>query len=270
MNIVDGIHAVAQSRPEAGALVLIDGAVVSFGTLDMLIRRAAAHGSSLGLKPGDTVAMRIGGADEALGLIVALGLARIGVVTCDPAVPARSLSATLVAPGEAAPDGPRRFPLDSSWLTGPASVAPAHPGGEALFRIFATSGTTGLPRFCPVSHVVMAARVAATGHPVARTSFPPVVLCALGLDGNWAMRTVLATLAGGGTLVFSNPANLLRTLVQQRVTTLITSPAVLQSILVAMPASHTAPPHSARSWPAGAVCPIRSGRSPRAACVRRS
>ena len=242
MNIVDGIEAVARTRPDAGALVLIDGQVVSFGLLDRLVRRAAAHGSALGLGAGSKVAMRIGGADEALGLIVALGLARIGVATCDPSVPAHHLSAALVAPGEQAPDGPRRFPLDSAWLTGPESVAPSHPGGDVLFRIFATSGTTGLPRFCPVSHGIMAARIAATGHPVARTTFAPIVLCALGLDGNWAMRTVLATLSGGGTLVFSNQANLFGALLQHRVTTIMTSPAVLQTILATMPASQAAPP----------------------------
>jgi len=242
MNIVDGILAHAQTRPHAGAFVLIDGQVVTYGALDMLVRRAAARGLALGLTAGNVVAMRIGGADEALGLIVALGLARIGVATCDFSVPPRHISAALLAPGESAPDVPRHFPLDASWLTGPESLATSHPGDNALFRIFATSGTTGLPRFCPVTHAIMAARVAATGHPIARTSFPPVVLCALGLDGNWAMRVVLATLTGGGTIVFSNAASLLRTLVQQRVTTLVTSPAVLQSILANMAPDQPAPP----------------------------
>ncbi|MDE2005813.1 MAG: long-chain fatty acid--CoA ligase [Rhodospirillales bacterium] len=242
MNIVQGIEAVARARPEADALVLIDGQRASYATLDLLIRRAAAFGAALGFRAGDRVAMRIGGNDEALGLIVALGLARIGVTTCDPTLPARYLSAALVAPGEAAPAGPPRHVLDAGWISGAPSVAAAHPGGEALFRIFATSGTTGLPRYCPVSHAIMGARVAATGHPIARTDFPPVVLCALGLDGNWAMRTVLATLAGGGTLVFSNAATLPDTLTRQRVTSLITSPVVLQTLLAAIPAGQARPP----------------------------
>jgi acyl-coenzyme A synthetase/AMP-(fatty) acid ligase len=231
MNIVDPILAHAQTRPQAAALVLIDGQAVTFGMLDTLVRRAAAFGLAQGLTAGSTVAMRIGGADEALGRIVALGLARIGVATCDPTVPPKHLTAALVAPGESPPNVARRIPLDSSWLTGAESLAPSHPGGDALFRIFSTSGTTGVPRFCPVTHTIMAARVAASGHPIARTSFSPILLCALGLDGNWATRIVLATLTGGGTVVFSNAASLLRTLVEQRVTTLVTSPAVLQSVL---------------------------------------
>ena len=242
MNVVQGIESVSRTRPEADALILIDGMRVSYAMLDMLIRRAAAFGSALGFKPGDRVAMRIGGNDEALGLIVALGLARIGVATCDPTVPARHLSAALVAPGESAPAGPPHHILDARWISGAASAAGAHPGGEALFRVFATSGTTGLPRYCPVSHAIMGARVTATGYPIARTDFSPVVLCALGLDGNWAMRTVLATLSGGGTLVFSNAASLADTLTRQRVTTLITSPVVLQTLLAAIPAGQPRPP----------------------------
>ena len=242
MNIVDPIHAVAQTRPDAAALILIDGKTVTFSVLDTLIRRAAGRATALGLQPGTVVALRIAGGDEALGLIVALGLARAGIVTCDPSVPSRYLSAVLVAPGEAPPPGVPAYALDSAWLTAPVAVAPPYGGDAALFRIFATSGTTGMPRFCPVSHAAMVARVAATAHPVARTSFPPVVLCALGLDGNWAMRIVLATLSGGGTLVFSNPGQLRRTLVEQHVTSLMTSPAVLQSILEAMPPDAPRPP----------------------------
>ena len=242
MNIVEPIHAVAQTRPDTAALILIDGKPVSFGMLDTLIRRAAGRATELGLQPGTLVSLRIAGGDEALGLIVALGLARAGVVTCDPSIPTRYLSAALVMPGEAGPAGLRSHALDAAWLTGPVAVMPPHPGGAALFRVFATSGTTGLPRFCPVSHATMAARVAATGHPIARTSFAPVVLCALGLDGNWATRVVLATLSGGGTLVFSNPGQLRRSLVEQRVTSLMTSPAVLQAILEATPPDAPRPP----------------------------
>ncbi|MDE2335396.1 MAG: long-chain fatty acid--CoA ligase [Rhodospirillales bacterium] len=242
MNIVEPIHAAAQARPDATALILIDGKPVSFGMLSTLVRRAAGRATELGLQPGMAVAMRIGGGDEALGLIVALGLAHLGVVTCDASLPGRYLSAALVAQGETPPPGVRGLPLDASWLTAPVTLVAPHTGDTALFRVFATSGTTGLPRFCPVSHATMAARVAATGHPIAHTSFAPVVLCALGLDGNWAMRVVLATLSGGGTVVFSNPGQLRRSLVEQRVTSLMTSPAVLQSILEATPPGAPRPP----------------------------
>ena len=44
MNIVDPILAHAQTRPQAAALVLIDGQAVTFGMLDTLVRRAAAFG----------------------------------------------------------------------------------------------------------------------------------------------------------------------------------------------------------------------------------
>lgn len=242
INVVEAIHAAARNRPQAPALILIDGTVVSFAMLEDLIRRAAAQALARGLKPRTNVAMRIGGADEALGLVVALGLAHAGIAVCDPGVPARHLSAALVAPGESPPPGVLGLSLDSGWLTGAATTAPADSGGNALFRIFATSGTTGLPRFCPVTHAIMAARVVASGHPVALGTASPVVLCALGLDGNWATRMVLATLSGGGAMVFSNPATLFHTLIQQRVTNVITSPAVLQSILAAMPVDQPPPP----------------------------
>lgn len=238
MNITDPIRQIAAAQPETVALLRANGDTVSFAALDRQIDRCARRARRLGLQPGQIVGMTISLIDEGFGLIVALGLARAGIVTASIGLPARHLAAVLLHPGESIARDVRRIPLDWAWLADDdATPFASEVGGEALFRIFGTSGTTGASRYCPVSHATMAARVAATRYPIAGVPWHTILICGLALDGNWGMRTALGTLSSGGTLMVGgrDTPNLATAVLRHNVTTLVTSPIGLQTFLASVP-----------------------------------
>src|SRR3954454_12507459 len=99
MNVTDPIRSVAASAPDNVAFVEADGARVTCRELDRRIDRCGRRALKLGLAPGQVVALGIGGPDEALALVVALGLARAGIASADPQLPSRHLLAALVHRG---------------------------------------------------------------------------------------------------------------------------------------------------------------------------
>src|SRR3954454_20574100 len=103
MNITDAIRLTAQSAPDATAFVEADGRTVSYSALDRLIDRCGRRALDLGLAPGQIVALDIGSPDEALSLIVALGLARVGIASADPQLPPHHVAAALVQHGAHVP-----------------------------------------------------------------------------------------------------------------------------------------------------------------------
>jgi acyl-coenzyme A synthetase/AMP-(fatty) acid ligase len=248
-NVTIPIREVARDRPEAVALIRADDAAVSYRTLDRLIDRVARRVLRLGFSPGDTVGLAVSGPDEALALVLALALARIGVASAELDVPAQYLAAVFVQPGANRPPEMRCITIDESWLANdvvdeaaadavPMPVhdpVPVHDNDAAIFRVISTSGTTGRSRCCPISHAVMNARVATTGFPVVGTRWPTILICALGLGGAWGMRTALKVLSVGGTLVFTNQARLLDAVRRHGVTSLTISTNTLQAVLAAIP-----------------------------------
>jgi long-chain acyl-CoA synthetase len=181
--------------------------------------------------------LAIRGPDESLALIVALGLARAGIVSAPTALPAKHLAAVFVQPGVMPPSGVRSITFDESWLMDHAPVAaPLHPGGDAIFRIFSTSGTSGVPRHCAISHARIVVRFVSKAYPFVSLDWPTVVICALGLGGTTGTRAWLATLHAGGTLVFTNPREAINAVLRHKVTAMVLSPASLQAILSGLPA----------------------------------
>src|ERR1700688_3154392 len=99
MNITNAIREVARARPGSVAIIGANDTAMSYRTLDRLIDRIARRVLVLGFRPGETVCLAIVGQNEALALILALALARIGVASADLELPARHLSAAFVQPG---------------------------------------------------------------------------------------------------------------------------------------------------------------------------
>ena len=153
-----------------------------------MIDAAARSLVSLGVVAGQTVGLAITGPDEFAGLVIALALARLGVASADLALPAERMDVCIIEGGRTAQPGVRALPIEAV-LTGmtPAGagappVTPC-PDGSAVFRIFASSGSTGTPNFSAISHDLMAARVADSWLAVGRV--PAVQICAIGMGITW-------------------------------------------------------------------------------------
>jgi acyl-CoA synthetase (AMP-forming)/AMP-acid ligase II len=239
MNVTDPLFHLAAIQPDRPALVRLGGAATSFAMLAQRIDACARRARALGLLPGQIVGLRQSWpGDDGLGLIVSLGLARAGVATADVALPARHLAAFFPRPGLQIPPGVRQLPLDPSWFDDPGTdPLPAEDHAARLFRIVGTSGSTGQPRFCPLTHATMMARLAAAGA-VGGAAWQPVVLCGgLPLDGVFGQRHALSTLCGGGTLVVGDVPEdrLTEAVATLRVTVLTTSPAYLARVVARLP-----------------------------------
>ena len=235
MNITAPIRRIARLHPNATAIIRADGSSISYGVLEHAIDRMGGYAIRLGLEPGDIAGLRIDGPDESLGLTLALGLARIGVASAEPGVPAKHLRLRFQA-GQASAPGCVSF--DASWM--PREPAPPdhvplpiHPDPEAVFRILSSSGTTGTPKHAIITHAVNARRVEATC--LAEGGGPDVRIIGVGLGGSWGSNTALRTLWGGGTIVLSNPEHAAEAISRHGVTAISTSPAALRMILGALP-----------------------------------
>ena len=237
MNITDAIRDLARVRPQATALVGLSGIAMPYAALDRLIDRFARRALAHGLRPGDIAGLSLGPPDEALSLILALALARIGVATAETTLPPRHLAAAFLQADAVPPDGVRPIAFDESWLAGDAddTPVPSHRDGAAILRIFSTSGTTGRPSHCPVSHADMAIRIEGRGYPIVSPDWPAMLLCAMGIGGHAGFRGCLTALLAGGTLVFSNLASLPNAVLRHHVTCIALSPHTLQDVLNRIP-----------------------------------
>jgi long-chain acyl-CoA synthetase len=237
VNAVGAIRRHAAAAPDATALIGLSDERISCALLDRLLDLVGARLLAIGLRPGQVVGLGIDPPEEALGLVVALALARLGIASADPRVPPRHLAALLLQHGTPAPAaGPPVIRYAPDWLAGPP-VAPVaeHPGGTALLRVFATSGTTGNPLFCPMSHAMLAARNALPGERLFAPGAANRVIVATPLGAYTGFRHCVATLEAGGTLVFTNIAALPETVLRHRVEGLFVSPRTLQEALARIP-----------------------------------
>jgi acyl-coenzyme A synthetase/AMP-(fatty) acid ligase len=231
MNVTDPILAIARTSPDRLALIRPHGESTTYATLARRIEDCARRAVALGLLPGQLIGLRITAPnDGGLGLVTALGLARAGIGTADVSLPGRHLAAFVRRPGVAAPRDVRQIEIEEFWSGDPgADLRPTEDDADRPFRIFGTSGSTGMPRFCAQTHGIMAARIAATGYPLIGTSWHPVVLCAMPADGSRGLLTVLATLSAGGTFMLNEGAldNIVATVMARDVTTIVTAPSTL-------------------------------------------
>lgn len=238
MNISEPIRRHAQVTPDGIAVIRADHRAVTWRDLDRLTDRAARYFLRLGLAPGQIVAAGITGPNELVGLIGVLALARLGIVTADPVLPDAHLDAALVQEGQPSRPGLSCVPLDAYWIEPPpdavaAPVAP-HRDGTAICRILASSGTSGAPKFAPVSHAVMARRV--TAHAVSARRAEAAHICATGIGSALGFRAALRSLWFGGTLVLSNPADAAEAIRLHQVRSMTIAPISLQHLLGALPA----------------------------------
>jgi acyl-CoA synthetase (AMP-forming)/AMP-acid ligase II len=244
MNVTEPIRRAAHANPAGVAVVRADHSTVPYQPFDRMIDAMARHLATLGLVAGQTVGLAIEGPDEFAGMLLALALARLGVASADPALPSARMDLCIVEARRPAAPNVATVTVDS-LLAGmqqspeDATPLPIHPDASLMFRIFASSGTTGTPNFSAVSHALMAGRVADSSHAIGRA--PSVQLCAIGLGITWGCTRMLRTFWTGGTLAISNPTQALACIRRHKVSAVSITPISLQQVLAAMPADAPRP-----------------------------
>jgi acyl-coenzyme A synthetase/AMP-(fatty) acid ligase len=235
MNITDPIRYRARLTPNGAAIIRADDRVVTYHDFDQLIDAAAARIEGLGLIPGQIAGLAMTGPDEFPPLVVAMALARAGIASADPALPAEHLNIFLPRAGTPPREGVRNAAFDSTWADPPRGNVPVrsmHPGGSAICRIMASSGTTGTPNFAAISHDLMATRVFSHWHSAGPSE--AVHICGVGFGISWGFRSVLRTFWSGGTLVLTNPADAVGAIRRHGVRSMAIAPVSLQTVINAM------------------------------------
>ncbi len=218
LNITDAIFAQAERDPDA--IAVIDAKMsISYRTLCQSVRLAAQHFRQDGWGAGDIVGISLSG-KPALHLVCALALARMGViqVSVPPSDPAPLRAARIQRLGitglvvsshrSAAGLHVTTAIPDSAWLTVPPETGAEDiraPGGDALWIINETSGTTATPKVIGISHVMV---------DIGRRRLTPIFaylpgersLHMSGLRFLDALKRPIYCLSGGGTVTFP-PAN---------------------------------------------------------------
>ena len=259
MNITDPIRYRARLRPTAVAVIRADDTSVTYRDLDQMIDAATARVAGLGLRIGQVAGLTMAGPDEFLPLVLALALARVGITSADAALPADRLDVCLLPEGTAAPDGVRCVRFDASWIQpaprGNAPAQPMHPDGSAICRIFASSGTTGTPKFTAISHDLIARRVFSNGLSMGPPE--PIHICAVGFGITWGFCSVLRTFWNGGTLVLTNPAQAVAAIRRHQVNSMVIAPVSLRAVVSALPGDSVPPPSLRSIEVGGSLLPPR-------------
>lgn len=161
---------------------------------------------------------------------MALALARIGVAAAEAGAPLDRLRLEFRIGGGAAPGAVR---VDRTWLHGQGQAVAIADGEERICRIFSSAGTTGSPKFIPVSHRVM--REGAMGGWRGLRPDPAIRIVATRLGGAMGYPTVIRTFRAGGTLVLTNHAQIADAISRHGLTSITTAPFSLHTIIAAIP-----------------------------------
>lgn len=240
MNCSEPIRRNARICPDVAAILRSDGSEVSYAALERLLDALAGRLRDAGLQPGHTAAL--GTADAHRYLVLLLALARIGVAGAPGSLPPALADIVLSDYPPGSVNHSRVVQLDEVWpAESPARDLPPlamHPGGGATFLLSPSSGTTsGAPKYVPVSHDLMARRVAL------RALNPPLPAgtrhcCYVHAFSGYGLVSILRTLWAGCTVVEPelDAGRLAPWLVASRVSHISISPIGLAKILEFLPA----------------------------------
>jgi acyl-CoA synthetase (AMP-forming)/AMP-acid ligase II len=164
MNIVDPILFQCRQQPPVAA-ICVPGAeigLISYRRLALFIHNISRRLTATGLRPGQLVAVSI--EDQIFHIAMLLALARLGMASVSMRGAARlPLPVDGFITDKTLPAGvvDRLILVNMSWTEGdgiPVDAPPVRP--DDLCRVILTSGTTGEPKGVPISHRLMADRIA--------------------------------------------------------------------------------------------------------------
>lgn len=244
MNVADTLRRQSLATPSAIAYASAQGATVSYEAFERTVAALARRVGELGVAPGTiaTIATR----DLYRHLAVALALGRVGAVSAPIALPGHLADVVLVDEGLPGNGCARVVRLADAWPTA-ADVAAAsplagHAGGAATFMLCPTSGSTGAPKFVPVSHDLALRRIAGRAREVADAvgGRGPGALrqaCYIGMGSSYAFSSAMLVLASGGTVLEPdlNADTMAAWFRTSGVNRIVASPLVLQKIAARMP-----------------------------------
>ncbi len=238
MNIIDPILFHSRHDPEAPALCAPGVDLVTYERLSQSINNIARRAKSVGLAPGQTVALFVPQRPVVHALLI-LGLARLGVVTASVGprpLPKSVRFDALLSEGANPHPGIRSIALDPSWLTGDGKPPGLDhvPAQDDLCRIVLTSGTTGDPKAVGLSHGMILGRVQRY-HALCGPQFAASarVFCDATLASSFGYMIFVSTLLKGGAFFVrgNNAENTLRALDFYGVSAFVGAPGSLPELL---------------------------------------
>lgn len=244
MNVADTLRRQSLATPSAIAYASAQGVTVNYAAFERTVAALARRVGELGVAPGTIAA--IATRDPYRHLAVALALGRVGAVSAPAALPGHLADVVLVDGGLAGNGCARVVSLADAWPTAAdadaASPFAGHAGGAATLMLCPTSGSTGAPKFVPVSHDLALRRIAGRAREVADAvgGRGPGALrqaCYIGMGSSYAFSSAMLVLASGGTVLEPdlNADTMAAWLRTSGVNRIVASPLVLQKIAARMP-----------------------------------
>lgn len=242
MNIIEPILFQAKLQPEAPALCAQGNDVISYARLVIQMGTVARRAMSLGIKPGNIVALSI--EEPLLHAAIILGLTQAGIVTVSVAghKPPAGLKVDAVISSRPYPFAPeaKHLILDFSWMTSSGVPIETSPSGsrasQQTCRIVLTSGTTGDPKAVALTHDMVMTRNARFEYALGnRLSACSRLYMNMGLAAALGYQFLTYMLGRGGTLFFRGDSteNTLRSFEIFRVDAMLATPTALAQLLAA-------------------------------------
>ena len=245
MNVTESIRRHALRAPDAEAYVSARGESFTYGIIERTVDALALRLLDLGLVPGNIAAIATN--DLYRHLLVGLALARTGIAQAAITLPAQRTDLAVLDHGLEGNGCLRSVALDDLWPAdllsrGAGNPVPLHEDGNALLACFASSGTTGAPKFVAVTHELALRRLdlhalGLDGAPGGRGSPSARQACYVGPATSYGFSSFMLVLGGGGTILERNleAAEMATWIVRSRASYMVMSPGTLQQIAGVLP-----------------------------------
>jgi acyl-CoA synthetase (AMP-forming)/AMP-acid ligase II len=239
MNIVEPILFQCRQQPPVAAICVPGPGIglISYRRLALFIHNIGRRLASAGLQPGRLVAVNV--EDQIFHITLLLALARLGIASVSvrgaarPPVPLDAFITDKTLPAGLVD---RVILADLSWTEGdgePAlDAAPVRP--DDLCRVVLTSGTTGDPKGVPISHRLLADRVARHATVFgARLADCRRIYSDMPITTSLGFQFLIATLSRGGTYFLPGDSfeNTLKAMEQYRTQGVLAPPSGLELLL---------------------------------------
>ena len=246
MNASEPIRQHALRTPNAIAYMDAHARVANYAILERSIDAVAHRIRDLGLVPGQTAALAT--SDLLTYIVIALALARLGIARGPINLPAHLTDIAILDRGAPGNDCARTVTPDDlspTDLLARGSVTPVKPHGDgaAILMHCPTSGTTGRPKFTPISHDLAMRRVDSRALGLEKIAGGRGTAAARQVSysnagSSYGFSSLLIVLCGGGTVLEPNTDEgaVAPWLARSGVNYIVTSPFFLQQVAQLLPA----------------------------------